>query len=324
MDIKDMPQSDMGFKHILICTCESTNFTVGVAIKNTTSKAIFDALFARVICLFGQPSVIISDKGSGMISNIIQEMYKKLRIRPYTVNPANHGSNRTERYIQTINNMIKKYLMNEGNEWPLYVQPCIYAMNTFVSPQTGYSPYEMVFIRPPPSLSEITRAPHEEQVTQPVDEYLKKQQKKLNFMAKMVMEDRKRQQMTQMIDQQRRNLDEHKYGKGDLVMIRRPYGSELQTKTKKLIRPWIGPVRIQTVLSPHKYLISDWEGHMTPITIDSKELKPYYMSDPDMKIGDVSSELKSVLSYLGSNIQINDQTAESPNCKTGSTEIEPK
>ena len=61
------------------------------------------------------------------------------------VSPSNHGSLKTERYIQTINNLITRQLTGKGREWPLYVPSTCYAMNTFVSPTTGFSPYELVF-----------------------------------------------------------------------------------------------------------------------------------------------------------------------------------
>ena len=33
--------------------------------------------------------------------------------------------------------------------WPLFVMSTCYAMNTFVSPITGFSPYELVFLKKP-------------------------------------------------------------------------------------------------------------------------------------------------------------------------------
>ena len=57
------------------------------------------------------------------------------------VGVENHGSNRTERYIQSINNMFKKILQDKGKNWPEFLHSAASAMNRFVSPSTGYSPY---------------------------------------------------------------------------------------------------------------------------------------------------------------------------------------
>ena len=60
----------------------------------------------------------------------------------------NHGSNRSERYIRTLNDIITKCLF--GSSWPLYIAPATFAMNCQVSQVTGFSPFQMVYSKPPP------------------------------------------------------------------------------------------------------------------------------------------------------------------------------
>ena len=43
-------------------------------------------------------------------------------------------------------------LQIKGKEWPLFVTSCCFAMNTFVSTTTGFSPYELVFLKKPPDI----------------------------------------------------------------------------------------------------------------------------------------------------------------------------
>ena len=75
-----------------------------------------------------------------------------LKVNVKLVSPSNHGSLKTERYIQAINNLITRQLTGKGREWPLYVTSTCYAMNTFVSPTTGFSPYELVLLKKPPDI----------------------------------------------------------------------------------------------------------------------------------------------------------------------------
>ncbi len=65
----------------------------------------------------------------------------------------NHGANPMERYIQSMNNIFCKFLNETGRDWPLFLQPVVYAMNTSVCPRISFSPYEMIFIQKPPGLS---------------------------------------------------------------------------------------------------------------------------------------------------------------------------
>ena len=43
--------------------------------------------------------------------------------------------------------MLCKHLKTTGENWHLYVNPCCYALNMYVSPSTGYSAYELVYLR---------------------------------------------------------------------------------------------------------------------------------------------------------------------------------
>ena len=107
MDIKDMmlcPKT--AFAAILVATCEITNWVTAIPIRDMTTKTVFDVLYSRVVCHWGSPSAIISDKQSSFTSNMMTKLYKKLCIKPLYVTQENHGSNRTERYIQTLNKRI--------------------------------------------------------------------------------------------------------------------------------------------------------------------------------------------------------------------------
>ena len=62
----------------------------------------------------------------------------------------NYGSNRSERYIRTLNDIIIKCLVGTGSYSPLYIAPATFAMNCQVSQVTGFSPFQMVYSKPPP------------------------------------------------------------------------------------------------------------------------------------------------------------------------------
>ena len=49
------------------------------------------------------------------------------------ISPYNHVSNKVERQIKTVSDIIVKHLRDKGQMWPLFVTTAAYAMNTFVS-----------------------------------------------------------------------------------------------------------------------------------------------------------------------------------------------
>ena len=113
--------------------------------------------------------------------------------------------NRTERYIRTMDDMIYKYLPDTEDKWPLFVHPCCYAMNTFVSPTTGYSPFEMVFLRKPPDITGFAFDPNTDGLSLEATEYMKLMTDRLHLMRKIVLGRKIKDQETKYIKELRKN-----------------------------------------------------------------------------------------------------------------------
>ena len=54
--------------------------------------------------------------------------FHSMNIKPYYISPMNHGSNRTERYIRTLNDILCKNVSGVGISGPLFVLPSCWAM----------------------------------------------------------------------------------------------------------------------------------------------------------------------------------------------------
>ena len=73
------------------------------------------------------------------------------------ISPYNHGSNKCERQIRTISEIIMKHLWDKGQMWPLFATTAAYAMNAFASEAlSGFSPFHLVFLRDPPDLTSLS------------------------------------------------------------------------------------------------------------------------------------------------------------------------
>ena len=67
-----MPQAFGGYHLLLVITCDQTNFTIAIPLRDRTAQTIAEALIYRVIYLFGPPRQIISDEPQ----NLHQPLYK--------------------------------------------------------------------------------------------------------------------------------------------------------------------------------------------------------------------------------------------------------
>ena len=133
IDIKTMPQAFGGYHLLLVITCDQTNFTVAVPLRDRTTQTVAEALIYRVIYLFGPPRQIICDEATEFSSAIIQAILCMLNCKLKVISPYNHGSSKCERQIRMINKIIMKHLWDKGQMWPLFTMTAAYAMNTFAS-----------------------------------------------------------------------------------------------------------------------------------------------------------------------------------------------
>ena len=109
IDIKTMPQAFGGYHLLLVITCDQTNFTIGIPIRDRTAQMVAEALIYRVIYLFGPPRQIICDEATEFSSVIIQAIFFLLNCRLKVISPCNHSSSKCERQIQTISEIIMKH-----------------------------------------------------------------------------------------------------------------------------------------------------------------------------------------------------------------------
>ena len=157
IDIKTMPQAFGGYHLLLGITCDQTNFTIAVPLRDRQTQTIAEALIYRVIYLFGPPRQIVCDEAAEFASANVQAILAMLNCRLKVISPYNYGSGKCERQIKTISEIIVKHLWDKGKMWPLFTTTAAYAMNTFASEAlSGFSPFQLVFLRDPPDLTSLS------------------------------------------------------------------------------------------------------------------------------------------------------------------------
>ena len=157
IDIKTMPQAFRGYHLLLVITCDQTNFTIAVPLRDRTAQTVAESVIYRVIYLFGPPRQIICDEATEFASAIIQAILCMLNCKLKMKSPYNHGNSKCEREIRTISQIIMKHLWDKGQMWSLFATTAAYAMNTFASEAlSGFSFYQLVFLRDPPDLMSLS------------------------------------------------------------------------------------------------------------------------------------------------------------------------
>ena len=114
-----MPKGIYDYEFLLIAVCEVTGFVVAIPLICHDAISIAHALLNRIFLIFGPPKSLIVDEDQALSSKVMHYVLDALKINVKCISPYNHGSLKTERYIQTINNLITRHLKDKGKEWPL-------------------------------------------------------------------------------------------------------------------------------------------------------------------------------------------------------------
>ena len=285
MDIKEMPESELGFRHILVCVCEFTNWMKTIPLADQKAQTIAMALYFKICCEYGTPKAIICDEAPAFQSVALQEYFRALNIQPIYISPMNHGSNRSERYIRTLNDIITKCLVGTGSNWPLYVPSATFAMNCQVSQVTGFSPFQMVFNKQPPDKLSFDFDPTKSGMKVDTPLYMIFMEQNKSLINQLIMRRKKYEAESQLVRESRKYPDNHGYAVGDLVLINHSPSSVLKAPSRKFKRNWVGPFKIQTIIDDSHYMISDWTGQLSHKRFHVNRLKPFSLSLGKVKDG---------------------------------------
>ena len=244
MDLKVMPRSNKGHKHILCIIDEVTNYLITILIHQSRSEAIADALIENVITKYCVAYYILLDQDSAFMSSVMNYLFKKLDIKIKTVAPYNHQSLQAEHGIKSLSTILMKHLTNQGQMWPKYLPLATFAFNTFNSPNlANYSPHE--FDRKPKLLLNLEMT-SDIKVSGTFIDYYNLLNKWLQCLHKL-LQDFKSKRLA-MITKDRNFFQ---YNSGGLVIIIRPLTSQLCTTSRKITIKYVGLVIIYKIIDPH-------------------------------------------------------------------------
>ena len=272
IDIKTMPQAFRGYHLLLVITCDQTNFTITIPLRDQTAQTVAEALIYRVIYLFGLQRQIICDKAMEFSSAIIQAILCMLNCRLKVISPYNHGSSKCKRQIQTISKIIMKHLLDKGQMWPLFATTAAYTMNTFASEAlSGLSPFQLVFLRDPPDLTSLS-FPKKDSIPVKYREYYNLLLARAQLVGRLLLEWRSKQAL-EYKNRAKIFRNEEIFQDNQMVYLLALHASALQMNTTKFKQDFIGPLFIDTALDKMHYRLKDMTGLLLDGTYHMNRIK---------------------------------------------------
>jgi len=277
IDYMELPVSSKGNKYIFVVIDHATKFVEALACDNQRADTAANFIFSNVICRYGAPQEILSDRGQAFTGEVMTILSKLCGIsQKFTAGYHPQTNGLTERFNRTIQEVLSKFVNSAQTNWDDLLQPAVFAYNTSIHSSTGYTPFEMVhgFLPTMPVGAELI-IPRE---TKQASEWVKT----IHDQAR-VLQAAGFQKQTRRAKSQQKQYNKGKRMKhiriGDLVRVN--MGQNIDPQTKKLARVWKGPYTILSRCGPVSFRVINNEGFELPDAVHINRL---------MKISDAEAQ----------------------------------
>ncbi|KAH9123084.1 hypothetical protein AeMF1_005847 [Aphanomyces euteiches] len=145
-----LPTTNRGNKHILVFADYFTRWVEAFPVADLKTSTFSRVLFDEVLCRFGIPDKLLSDRGSNFVSELATTVYTTLGIYKLASAPYHpQGQGLVERFNHTIVQMMKIYVNDHHTDWDTYLPRLLFASRTAHHETLGDSPYFCLFGRDP-------------------------------------------------------------------------------------------------------------------------------------------------------------------------------
>ena len=137
-------------KNVLVITDNFTCYTLAIAMKNQTAKAMNKVLCERFIAVFDMPTKLLSDWAANFTSVLVEELCTAFSIQKCqttTYHPQCNGQ--VEHFHQMLFRMFGKLASDKKVQWEQNLPELLQVYNSTRSAVTGYSPHYLMFGRCP-------------------------------------------------------------------------------------------------------------------------------------------------------------------------------
>ena len=150
------PKSTSGNTFIVTAVDYATKWAEAKAIRNGTAKCVAGFIVENLICRFGCPAELLSDRGACFKSKLVTELLRALGTHP-TFTTAYHPKTNglTEHYNGTLDNMLSIYTATDQKDWDLYVPLVTFAYNSAKQESTRETPFMLMYGRLPRFPSDV-------------------------------------------------------------------------------------------------------------------------------------------------------------------------
>ena len=134
------------YRYVLLVVDYFSRWCEAIPLQSQEASIVAEALFSEIICRYGAPSVLVSDRGQNFMSKLVAALCELFDITRHHTSSYHPQTNSTvERLNSTIAQSLRMYADSHSN-WPKLLPGIMMAFRMSPATQsTQFSPFELVF-----------------------------------------------------------------------------------------------------------------------------------------------------------------------------------
>jgi hypothetical protein len=137
-----LPKTDRGYEYVLVVEDQYTRFSEAFAVSDVTAKTTAQTIIDGIICRYGLPMFMTSDRGSGFVSQLATHIYKELGIKQKITTSYHPQANGiVESFNSTLKKSLKLWCNERQSDWDLLLPYALFAYNTSYHSLLQETPY---------------------------------------------------------------------------------------------------------------------------------------------------------------------------------------
>src|SRR6266540_3813587 len=138
-----------GNKYIVVAMNYFSRWPEARPLKAANVETVATFIYEEIICRFGTPRILQSDKGTHFVNEVIRKLTKRFRVRHSLSSPYHPQSNGlVERFNKMLCEGIAK-VAEELGSWDQYIQLILFAYRTKELRISKQSSYKLVYGKEP-------------------------------------------------------------------------------------------------------------------------------------------------------------------------------
>jgi hypothetical protein len=151
-----LPKTPNGNQYLLVMSDRFSKLVKTEPLKRITATAVAEAFTVSWVFSYGPPKLLLSDNGTQFNARFFRTCCKTMGIKQHFTTPYHPQTNgQVERFNRTILAQLRAFVGDDQTTWDRYSHAVTYAYNTQVHSSTGFSPFDLVLSRSPPSMGLI-------------------------------------------------------------------------------------------------------------------------------------------------------------------------